>query len=64
VKVALTAHFGARPLALEEWGGAVLPFPMVPRLKLWRFDVSTPVTSTALIGVYGVLLHGPVNLVP
>lgn len=53
VKVALTAHFGARPMALEEWGGWVLPFPLVPELKVWRFDVSTLATSTALIGVYG-----------
>lgn len=53
VKVALTAHFGARPMALEEWGGQVLPFPMVPELMVWRFDVSTLVTSVGLIGVYG-----------
>ncbi|MDP3238761.1 MAG: murein biosynthesis integral membrane protein MurJ [Myxococcales bacterium] len=53
VKVALTLHFGARPMALEEWGGQVLPFPLVPELMVWRFDVSTLVTSTGLIGVYG-----------
>lgn len=53
VKVALTAHFGARPMALEEWGGQVLPFPLVPSLMVWRFDVSTLVTSVGLIGVYG-----------
>lgn len=53
VKVALTAHFGARPMALEEWGGQVLPFPLVPSLMVWRFDLSTLVTSVGLIGVYG-----------
>lgn len=53
IKYALTVHFGARPAALEEWGGQLLAFPLVPELKVWRFDLSTLVTSTALIGVFG-----------
>ena len=31
----------------------MLPFPMVPELMVWRFDVSTLVTSVGLIGLYG-----------
>lgn len=54
IKYGLTLHYGARPLALEEWGGQVLPFPLVPELRLWRFDVSTLLTSTVLIGIFGV----------
>jgi putative peptidoglycan lipid II flippase len=53
-KIALTFHFGARPMALEEWGGALLPFPLMPQLTLWRVDVSTLLTSTVLLGLYGV----------
>lgn len=62
LKLALTAHFGARALATEEWAGQVLPFPDVPAMKLWRFDVSTLVTSTALIGVFGVVYFAVTGL--
>lgn len=57
-KVALTSRFGARPQALEEWGGGFLPFPAVPKLEVWRFELSTLATSTALIGVFGVAYFG------
>jgi putative peptidoglycan lipid II flippase len=54
LKVALTGHFGARPAALEEWGGSWLAFPNLPALVVWRFDVSTVLACTALLGVFGV----------
>lgn len=54
VKALLTHTYGARPTALEEWGGAVLPFPNMPALVLWRFDMSTVLTCLVLVGVYGV----------
>lgn len=55
VKYALTMHFGARPAVLEEWGGQIFPFPLVPQVLVWRFDLSTLLTSTALIGVFGAV---------
>jgi putative peptidoglycan lipid II flippase len=54
VKLALVQHFGARPAALEEWGGGVLPFPQVPALPVWRFDLGTITTSVGLLAVFGV----------
>jgi putative peptidoglycan lipid II flippase len=58
LKVALTSHFGARPAALEEWGGSWLAFPDVPALVVWRFDVSTVLVCTALLGVFGLGYFG------
>lgn len=58
LKAALAMHFGARPQALEEWGGQVFPFPAVPALTVWRFELSTLVTATALLGAFGVTYFG------
>ncbi|MCU0697551.1 MAG: murein biosynthesis integral membrane protein MurJ [Myxococcaceae bacterium] len=54
LKALLTRQFGARAAALEEWGGAWLTFPELPPLVVWRFDVSTVLACTALLGVFGV----------
>ncbi|MBL8922275.1 MAG: murein biosynthesis integral membrane protein MurJ [Myxococcaceae bacterium] len=62
LKVALVAQVGARALATQEWAGGILPFPDVPAMRVWRFDVSTLVTSTALIGVYGVVYFAVTGL--
>lgn len=51
----LTARFGARPAALEEWAGQLLTFPDVPQVGLPGFDAGTPLVAVGLLGVYGVV---------
>jgi putative peptidoglycan lipid II flippase len=52
-KAALTARFGPRPAALEEWAGGLLPFPNLPPVQVWRFEASTLVGALALLAIFG-----------
>lgn len=55
VKWGLTAHFGARPSALEEFAGGWLAFPDLPRVLVWRFDLMMLGVCLGLLGLFGVL---------
>ncbi len=56
LKLALTAHFGPSPLALEEWGGSFLPPPNLPA---WLVAAGCVAVFVAVYGGTTVLFGIP-----